>query len=561
MATVKKKRAPETRRPGPGELRVSLYDQGMTPMLRAGLGGLAAALRYHGAELAARAPGSSASVDRTSVTLRWERGAEDLVRALFELTFQLAHVRRDSRGMDAGMIYVPSSWGELARGGVEARLVMNALGSAVMGTTLQHTSCWSRSKDSGVPQTVSVDEVERQVFFNLVHSYTHTRAETREKITGLLDGKPGETISMAGWAQPGGGVQYRWDGDSDVRYDAGQALCACFVLAGTLPFRSRVAGSNCVLAVPVPTNLLDYAEVLRDLIPRSVTECVVSGTEDASMLVWARLRQARRRDCVGEVHAVSFGDTASIASQQARRAAYVVREPDPDLVRACGTAQVAFANTRVFHQKSGLLVFPNHVRGTVTKNLVRGRPWFLGWHATRDHEFKQILINQHLRRGLYEMSKEHLTEQQRDFVEAVHACLDKRFATLPKMYVGPQAYKKFDSIKDGFRLKLRAAKTHAVSRSILASFFSEGGGNAFTSRGSTVTALVMRARDWEEVRDLALLALATYGEGKERKPKDGTPPTNPDAESPGEGALNALREAIQGMTPNETTDDSDTVGN
>ncbi len=458
------------------------------------------------------------------------------------------------------MIYIPSSWGDLARGGVEAKLALSALGSAVMGTTLQHTSCWSRSKDSSTQQVVSVDDVERLVSFNQVHSYMHSRKETWERIAKLLDGKPGETVSMAGWAQPGGGVQYRWDGDSDVRYDARQALCACFVLAGTLPFLSRVAGANCVLVAPVPTNLFKYSKVLPDLAPRSFMDCVVSGTEDASLFVWARLNWARRKDCVGEVHAMTFGNTSSIASQQARRSAYVVKTPPEDLLDMYQTAQVAFRNGSTTKEGSVLFVIPNHLRRTVTQNIVRGRPWFLGWHATRDHDFKQIVIGKHLRPGLREMSKEHLTEQQRDFVEAVHACLNKRFATLPKMYVGPQRSAKFDTVKDGYRLKLRAAKTHAASRSILASFFSEGGGNTFTSRGSTVMALVMRSRDWEEVRDLALLALATYGEGKERKKKEDAP-ANPSADPSADDTTNKPHDGADGMSPDETTDDGDTASN
>jgi CRISPR-associated protein Cas8a1/Csx13 len=168
------------------------------------------------------------------------------------------------------------------------------------------------------------------------------------------------------------------------------------------------------------------------------------------------------------------------------------------------------------------------LRAFVAENLARGKPWYSDFAAAREDTKDRALIHQRLfkqrpskptdwalfkmeREGLMKMT-EHLDDVQQALVRSIHRALRQRFGAIAEECRGNKAAmeNRWGREREHWRLRFSKAKTLELVRSALADLWSRAGTNPeLQARWAELAALFSPSR-WREVRDLALVALASY---------------------------------------------------
>ena len=104
---------------------------------------------------------------------------------------------------------------------------------------------------------------------------------------------------------------------------------------------------------------------------------------------------------------------------------------------------------------------------------------------------------------------EELQEQDRMIVEAVHEALRRRFGITVSEGHHSSAAQRCEKERENWKLAFLGATSEAATRHALYSLFAKAGYLRYAqAHWHEIHAMV--CRDWERVRDLALLALASY---------------------------------------------------
>ncbi len=178
-------------------------------------------------------------------------------------------------------------------------------------------------------------------------------------------------------------------------------------------------------------------------------------------------------------------------------------------------------------------------RGRVSENIVNGRPWYfdlsspLKWQIDlmenmrkkRDDNISiERLWFENLRfewRNLMNLINEEKmweSEEEKVFVKIMHSSLrrllDKEENALKRG--GTRDLRdRWDDRIEGIRRGLMHAKTLNLTRRILTEFFAEAGGSKELTHGKEmVWKFLNHPYDWQKARDLGLLALVTFTDGR-----------------------------------------------
>ncbi len=500
-----------TRREAP-ELLVSLHAPGMTPLLRAGAGGLAASLR---ALLLREAPGSpwpapvpvgpgSALVEPASVRLSWGgEPPEKTLEALFHASFRLHK--------SSGLIDLPGTY---APGGPPPDVALAAaLQEALKLTFLQHGKTTTKA---GAPKvhTFSIDERELHVEFQPYSDFVHQEA-WKDVAQALAKG----STPLAGWAYPGAAERHIGLRVTKMEYTAAEALCACFALVGCLSYKLPRGGALVALA---PTDLVRFAQVRPLLTPRRLAEVSMAGASDAVLAVQLALRtEALGARLRAETYEAITLRTLPWARQQKSRGG-VLRTgslSESVLERYHTIASQLPQRLKVLEPKdkkgqprkqqgpADFFVASSPLRAFITDNLATGQPWYAGF-ATQGALGK---LYPEERKGLFAMLK-HLEDAERILVESVHLALKQRFGAIAEENRDNPAARKnrWNSERDRWRLAFAGAKTLDQVRAALADLWSRAGPNRALMEGWPKVLPLLRSEHWRAARDLALVALASY---------------------------------------------------
>ncbi len=507
----------------PAELAICLGDPGMTPLLRAGLGGLAASLR---AALMASNPRArwpspvplgkgSAVVEPDRVTLSWQAAQpERVLRALFEGAFRLDTAY--------GLIDLPGAYEPVHPPSVE---IVFALQEGLKRTFLQHGKT---TKKAAKAKTVQFEVDDKPVTVAL-QSYTwFAQQDAWEAVTKAL--QRGE-VELAGWAYPGAAQRHIAYAGTKCEYTAGQAICACFALVGCLSCRVPSGGA---LVIPEPNDLVRFAEVRPLLTPKTLSDAYLTGLGDAVLAVHLALRMdraSRDRPGVEQAHGVMLR-TTPWAKQQKSRVATLSPDSVPDKVLDLYDLAIRQLPTRIVPRERvngeddgepGFFPATSALRGFVTENLASGRRWFAGFATATTLEKRPRFIHYYRdaknlgalflseKKGLVAMLKS-LDEAENALVASVHVALRQRFGAIAsEMKSNPGGMKnRFQGERDKWRLAFAGSKTPEQIRAALADLWSRAGPNReLQARWQEVLPL-LRADTWQTARDLALVALASY---------------------------------------------------
>jgi CRISPR-associated protein Cas8a1/Csx13 len=526
--------APRTKAERP-PLAIRLHAPGMTPLLRAGAGGLAASLRSILLQAQPTAPWPSevrlgpgtAVVEPTAIHLSWGGEApEETLQALFQASFRLSHPH--------GVIDLPGT----RRPGQPPPPpeVAAALQDALKQTFLQH----GQTTRGGTPKTLTftVDDQELLVRTQGYTSFVHQDA-WEDVLRALRQG----TTPLAGWAYPGAAERHIGLGVTKVEYTAEEALCACFAPVGCLTFKLPQLRGGAFVAL-APADLVRFAEVRPGLTPQRLADVSVAGVSDAVLTVQLAFKLesgGRHRELVSAAEAVALRSLPWNMKQKVRCA--VVRPgavPDAVLDRYEAAAAALPNRLRVLkpevgpgkggkkkEEAPGFFVATSALRAFLTENLAAGRPWFTGfatattadgrfihYYRTRDN-LGALLAEE--KKGLIAMHP-YLEQAEQWLVQSVHAALRQRLGRIADETRDNPATRnnRMDTERERLRLSFAGAKTPEQVRAALAELWSRAGTNRELQAHWQDILPLLRPEHWRTARDLTLVALASYqGRGAE----------------------------------------------
>lgn len=508
----------------PPPLVIDLNGPGMTAMLRAGLGGLAAALYAIALERSPRAtwptpvrlgPGT-ATVEPRRVVLDW--GGEMPSATLQELFEKSFRIHKPEGVIDL--------WGTRASGRAFDIAIANAVQSALKKTFLQHGSATDKAGDRRAV-AAEIDGAPIHVLVQPYSGFVH-QSGAKNVVEALRLG----TIDLPGWAYPGAvGRHNALKRDTDCRYAPAEALAALFAITGCVSLEiPRIGGALLILE---PSDLVAFARSRGKLSPAKVQEVFVSGAGDAVLAVELAIRAAdsAERTGVRQAHVVTFKKLPWAKQQQTRAATLSAGQYD-DATIAQYRALVRSLPTKVVRRdavakktpadEAGYYPVMSPLRAFVADNLARGRRWFQDFAIARTADDDARFIHYYWerdglgalhnedRKGLSDML-EHLEEAETALVKSVHTALAQRLARIADEAGSTVARnKRWDNERERLRLAFAGAKTHEQVRAALADMWSRAGSNKTLQASWEQVLPLLREKHWRAARDLALVALASY---------------------------------------------------
>lgn len=532
----------------PVSLTMNLFAPGMSPLHRAGLGGLAATLNYieyawqRGILLEDQLPGSPWQngppwvIEPTRLTLQF--GAPEAAREFLKRLFKIAFDLKD------GLIFLPGQYPEIPPP-LEVRALLQ---QGMLSTFLQHVKAKTlASEEKDVSYSVNVSNgksAEIHVTFEECTFYKHQKGwEELTENDGCLKTKP---IEVASAFNPGAIVRHNAFHSTEIKQDAGLVLPLYFALVGCLTFPIPSGGG--VLLVPKVDDLQHFANVRPLMTPTTAQECRIASAADAALQVQVRLKGIALANAsqIPGFLATTFQSVPWSPQQKTRVAAIDVSGRQPE---NCGDLKIlehfeiamqelsprvvvrknseTTGKKKKRNQKSPSdVVFwsDSLVRPLIADNLVRNRPWYAG--------FTKLMIaadpqnNQPLRERLRFEKKgilamiERISQSTAEtaLIHAVHEALKRRYGQIKSENEGnPVAMKnRWQGEYDRWRLAFAGAKTADQIRRALCDLFSRAGVNSVLQSNWQNILPMLDANRWQLTRDLALLALASYsGSGSE----------------------------------------------
>lgn len=511
-----------SRAAGPAQLVIDLFAPGMTPLLRAGLGGLAAALRFVRLEQDPSAAWPSpisigrgrATVDARRITIEWNGASpRDVLQTLFSKAFRIS---------SGGIVTLAGTFEPTSP---MPRPLAIVLQEGLKRTFLQHGKT---TKKVGKRKTASEEIDDNRFTFEWqpYSSFVHQGA------WGEVDkALRRDAVALASWAYPGAAQTHKY-GETRCEYGAGEALSACFALIGCLSFEAR-PGRMGALVIPEPSDLIEFAVTRTRLTPARPADAFVASLGDAVLRTQLALRMddiARHRG-IAATHGILL-KTLPWASQQKSRCRTLGVESVPAVTldvfdrisRTLPARLLAKPTSEDEESDGGYFVATSALRAFVTDNLAAGRPWFAGFatattggkkprfiHYYRDRDNHGALYPEE-KKGLTIMN-ETLDDAEKALVTSVHTAIRQRFGRIfqeTEQLPAQTRKNRFAGERERWRLAFAGAKTHDQIRGALASLWSLAGPNQELRDSWQQIVPLLRPKHWQAARDLALVALASY---------------------------------------------------
>ncbi|TWU43854.1 CRISPR-associated protein Cas8a1/Csx13 [Novipirellula aureliae] len=544
--TAKAKVAP------PDHLEVSLFDPEMDLLLRAGIGGLATTLRWIERSIQSEQydeddfPESwiddgvpwELSSDKILFRFADPEKVEDVFKPIFQAAFGLCE-----RTIDLQTTYL----------GKQQQSVRVNLQRGLMLTFLQHGKTRTgEKKDSEL--NIEIDGKSFQFSTRCLDWYKH-----QDGYQDLIDKKKGtlsqKSAELPGTLYPGAAVRHNgFAGQTKYEGSVSQLLAAYFAPIGTLAL--PINRGSAVLLVPDVQDLLLFADNRRKITPSSYRDCLIGGSGDAVLQLYARLRgdDTKQRLAVASVTAFVFRPTAWASQQKSRVAAEKIEPLDQRRLEIFRYAKDHFAPRKASRKvtvKTGkgkaakstereeFFWSDSIVRPLIADNLAHRRDWFTGFtklFVDRDpangKPFRDRLPFE--RTGLIAMIKADVWDKpgQMALIGAVHHALRGRYGQIASETANQKAamQNRFRGEYERWRLAFSGAKTADQFRHSICDLFSRVPANKELQANWTEVLPWLDESGWQHARDLALLALASY-QGKGAKELAAAAEASEDADS------------------------------
>ncbi len=505
-------------------LAIGLHDPGMTPMLRCGLGGLAAALyciwfaSVSDEDEPPRWPApvvlgpGRATIEPTRVVIDWGGDPKATLDALFDGAF----------GLEEGVVALV---GTFVPGRRPPLPVLAQRQNALKRTFLQHGKSTTKDGDSRRLELQIDDEIV-DVSVQSYSDYAH-RAAAAQVLEALDKG----SVRLAGWAQPGAAQRHVKYGQTRWEYDSRQALAAIFAITGSVSLEVIGSGAGALVLLE-PDDLVRFSSRRPRILGRD-RATLTSSLGDAVLAInFACFVEDELAEPPGvrATHGIVLRLTPWNPKQKVRTAILEPHVSMPDL-RLYGRLRAMLRPRRVQAKNPkpgelGSFLARNELLAFLTDNIAAGRRWFQGFATARtDDKKKPRFIHYQARgsnlgalrytdkEGLIIMVEEQLEPAERALVQSVHEALRTQFAKIyddTKSLSGEARRKRIEKEQERWRMALAGAKTQAQLSAALADLWSRAGHNKTLREHWAEVLVLLKPRRWQEARDLSLVALASY---------------------------------------------------
>lgn len=532
------------------DLTLALFAPGMSIMHRAGLGGLACTLKamereYANGNLDDRdvpggpwpagsggRPKPPWTIEPNAVTLHFDTPLSEgtYLKRLFRYAFQIRK----------GLIFLPGQYPATD----PRKEVLAELQAGLTLTSLQHGNVRKLAKEE---TTYSYDPEETGipgmiVTYKACASYKHQKGwEGLVNSRGSLQDKPVEVI---GPLCPGSVVRHvAFKADTRLEDMPALILPLYFALVGCLALPvNRGVG---VLIVPDVQDLDSFVVTRPLMTPQSARECRITSAGDAALQAQIRVHagKAAKGLLAPACYAMTLQPTPWASQQKSRVNTMTVPAEDSGRLDKFRIA-LAELRPRIAHytrtegkgkkktEKVEYFWADSVIRPLIADNLALGRPWYAGFTrlmVALDANNKPLREKVSFeRKGLHAMIEKMDCELPGEdtIVRAVHEALRNRYGQIADENRGnPVAMKnRWKSEYDRWRLAFAGAKTADQLRGALVDLWSRGRTNSALQADWTSVLPLLSEAKWQLVRDLALLALASYqgriGEGDVEEPSE-----------------------------------------
>ena len=535
-------------------LTVRLFAPGMSPLHRAGVGGLACTLhamqqQYETGQLIeSKLPGPYVNgvppweIQQDQVKLRFEspENASEYLRKLFEFGFQISN---------EGLIFLPGQSSSTIH-----LPVLADLQAGLTLTFLQHGKARDLLKEPASAMYSPEDGGEAGVVVQYRRCLSYKHQHGWEDVAKAIRTGP---LKVEGPICPGNVVRHvAFTSVTAAAESAERMLALYFALVGCLALPiNRGVGA---LIVPEVNDLKEFIYDRPAMTPMTAQACQVANAADAGLQAQLRLRssplrlstvasQAKKTIeglAIPACYTMTFAPTPWASQQKSRVATLTVpRGDDKILARFDRALALLPPRIKVITRKEAsgrgkekkvverreAVRMDSVVRPMIAENLARSRPWYSGFAslmfknnpATDKPYLKQLQYEQ---KGLHAMiSDPSMWDEEGEMlvVKAVHEAIRQSLGRIREETDGKsskglsQATKnRWERFRERLRLDLVGSKTPAQLRFALTDLFSRGGNNSVLRDGWTKVLPVIRC-NWQLARDLGLLALASYV-GRER---------------------------------------------
>ncbi|MBN2325946.1 MAG: type I-MYXAN CRISPR-associated Cas8a1/Cmx1 [Candidatus Omnitrophica bacterium] len=535
------KKSAAVKQKAPSSLTMRLFDPGMSALHRAGLGGLACTLRYIeraydlGILLDDELPGGPWmnrkppwSVDRLQVVLDFgdpENAGEYLCR-LFAIAFQVKD----------GLIYLPSQYF------LEPPIsVRNELQTGLTLSFLQH----GRVRDLDKKETTECLHIEEQpihISYKKCKSYKH-----QEGWKDLVDNKgclKSCPIEVIGPINPGAVVRHvAYTGKTKIEEPASHVLSLYFSIVGclTIPI-NRGSG---VLLIPEVDDLIKFAANRPYMTPSSSRDCRITSAGDAALQAQVRLKAKQLVDWsdLPACNAITFKPTPWASQQKSRVHALNVSlnketqlhqfeialsQLPPKIVSRIKNETIGKGKNKMTVKKTEYFWVDSLIRPVIADNFARNRPFYQGFTDLMSKIDPVSKKPFHERVHFEKKGLKAMTDQTMEgspeyiIVKAIHRAILHTLGRIKEDTQGndkkppTQATKnRWKNQYERWRLAFTGAKTPEQTRSALCDMFARAGIiDELKKDWPQILPKICKQTEWQLMRDLALLALASYS-GKE----------------------------------------------
>ena len=507
-------------------LRCDLFEPGMTPLHRAGLGGLVSTLCWIEKNIPdIERPIGQWTIDERSVTLIWEETVEG--NPFFDRLFSLAFQIQD------GLIYLPGQYGELSPP-LEVRA---ALHEGLLLSFYDHRPTSIGSKTL-VERTYEVDENPISYRYLPLSWYKHQRDGS-----ALLHESLQVPVGVTRTLFPGAVQRHAGHKTSQITQSARLLLPLLFAPVGVLALKTggkrvndrgtRRFKPGAALLIPDLNSLSEVQYLLPNFLPSNAQDCQIASVVDAALQAELRLRSRNllSHETLSSLRCVWCCPTDWNSKLQPPS---TVTEVNVDAMDAAldqfEIAMRVLPPLLPRQNKKGEYFWPrSYIRPFVAENLASSRPWFTGFSRlmiAQDSSNKPIRSSLYLeRKGLFTMIQEITWDAPGEeiIVRAVHEAMRCRYGRIAAENTQNLAAMKKRMTREYERQRLAfvGAKTADALRYALADLWSRAGSNSVL-RGVWPQILpLLNNEKWQVSRDLALIALASY-QGKEQENVDPT---------------------------------------
>lgn len=527
------------------KLVLRLDEPGMTSMLRAGLGGLAASLyalswpaRNHDwHQRIALGPGY-AIVEPRQITLVWgDSGPEPVIRALFAASFKIRE----------GVIYLPGMFDPAKP--FDLSLVV-AVQNALKLTFLQHGKS---TKKAGEPVVKTVQPDDDKTVLVSVQPYAgfaHQEA-WQDAITSFKTG-----VQLAGWANPGAVGRHNAYSDTELTYSPSQTIATLFSIVGCVSYQVSGDAAAGALVVPVPMDLVAFARARSRMLARP-SDVHVAGTSDAVLSASLALEADKHEHrSIARMEGVTLRATAWASQQKSRvQTMRLLNDSDKQYETMLEVYREVrhTLKTRIIERKAppkeakrgakkndvpqealGYFASVSALRGFIAENLAAGNRWYQGFATAKVGVKKPRYLHQYRQQdnlgALFPWEKEGLwtmiektPDPDKILVVSIHTALRQRFGAIwdeTKNLPKQTRDNRLQGERERWRLAFAKAKTADQTRGALADLWSRAGTNKELREHWKDILPLLKSNEWARVRDLALVALASYRSKNEEESEE-----------------------------------------